>query len=320
MKNSDAKSRDAFFTKPHIAERFVAKVDEILDIKGFDNVIEPSAGAGDIYNLLPKHNRIGVDIFPMAEDIIKSDFFKYEIPDGSNIFVGNPPFGRNSDLAIRFFNKCATNASAIAFIIPRNWVNNRIHNHLNKDFGLYYSAILPKNSFTLDGSNYDVGCVAQIWLRTDLVDDLDIQPQFESWNDDVSQEQIDSLVNYQDKNNCYTPRDLWSSNKNLRMVTGRPKEHKDFKTCFFSPATPSNTPEFVLNQYNKSDWFMKYVGGRVVDDVPLDKGAHIGFFNCKKGVRKKMENIDWSFLGITKTMNPTIGMADIVYAYETQYK
>ena len=175
---SEAKELDQFYTHPLIAKRFVEKIDEIYDLSSFDHVVEPSMGEGFIYDLLPEH-RIGLDIEKNHPDCLEGDFLEWN-PEKSGIeyeplfgirpniiFVGNPPFGKSSSLAIEFFEHCAKYSDDICFIIPRTWEKFSVHNRLPPDFGLYYEAILPEYAFVHNGNPYPVNCVAQCWSRND---------------------------------------------------------------------------------------------------------------------------------------------------------
>ena len=193
-----AKDLDQFYTHPKISKRFVDKVDELYDLSSYDHVIEPSMGEGFIYENFPITNRIGLDIQKNHPDCLEGDFLKWK-PEKSGIeyepllgknpkiaFVGNPPFGRSSGLAIEFFEHCANYSDMIAFIIPRTWMKYVIHKRLPSDFGLYWQAILPDESFILNGKPYEVRCVAQCWSRFDPKPDLNIDGT-EDWRDmDVS--------------------------------------------------------------------------------------------------------------------------------------
>ncbi len=203
-----SKQLDQFYTNEDMAEFFVRKVNEFVDLELFDNVIEPSAGAGAILDCLPKSNRIGLDLdpSPFRKDIQSIDFFDYEFPDGLNACVGNPPFGKNSSLAIDFFNKCAKNSVVVAFIIPRSWLKYKTQSKLDDKFGLYYNVILPEESFNLDGSPYKVRCVGQIWINRNFADRLpnkDVRSQFTSLDDSVEKELMMDLYKYQKTNKCY---------------------------------------------------------------------------------------------------------------------
>ena len=189
-----AKDLDQFYTNPKIGKRFVEKVDELYDLRSFDHVVEPSMGEGFIYDYLPTTNRVGLDIEKNHPDCLEGDFLKWN-PEKSGIeyepllgqapnigFVGNPPFGRSSGLAIEFFEHCANYSDMVSFIIPRTWMKYVIHKRLPSDFGLYWQAILPDAAFILNGKPYEVRCVAQCWSRFDPRPDLDIDGT-EDWRE-----------------------------------------------------------------------------------------------------------------------------------------
>ena len=199
-----AKDLDQFYTNPVIAKRFVDKVNEFTDLTKYDHVIEPSAGSGIIYDLLPEETRIGLDIDPKVDGIIKTDFFDYKFPKGKIAIVGNPPFGKQGKLAVEFFNQCARYADIIAFIIPRSFMKFRIQNQLDKNFGMYYNAVLPAASFIMNDKPYKVRCVAQIWMRTEIGDNLiNGITQLESWDDTIPTKYLQEVDEYQIKHKCY---------------------------------------------------------------------------------------------------------------------
>ena len=198
-----AKELDQFYTKTEIAKRFVEKVDEIVGLNNYDLTLEPSAGSGNILKYLPEHSRWGIDLDPKHDDVHQCDFFDFFPQEKDVAVVGNPPFGRQSKLAIEFFNYAATFADVIAFIIPRSWLKYRTQQRLHKDFGLYYTAILPDNAFTLDGNDYKVRCCAQVWAKRHIGSKWTYPNSFESWNDDVSQEMLDDIDAYSAKHGCY---------------------------------------------------------------------------------------------------------------------
>lgn len=195
MKMSEtAKELDQFYTNPKIAKRFVDKIDELYDFKKFDHVIEPSMGEGFIYEFLPKETRIGLDIEKNHPDCLQGDFLEWT-PDKSGItyeplfgenpntmFVGNPPFGRASGLALDFFHHAAQFSDVICFIIPRTWMKYPIHNRLPSGFGLYWQAILPDAAFIFNGKPYKVRCSAQCWSRYDPRPDLEVDGT-EDWRE-----------------------------------------------------------------------------------------------------------------------------------------
>ena len=153
---------DQYYTKDDIAIHCINKVKTFIDISKY-TIIEPSAGTGAFFKYLPQ--AIGLDLEPKYQGIIKQDFLEYIPNSNNNIIIGNPPFGKNSSLALKFFNKSADFADYICFILPRTFRKPTIVNKLNKYFHLQYEEILPKNSFIYLDKSYDVPCVFQIWAK-----------------------------------------------------------------------------------------------------------------------------------------------------------
>lgn len=154
-------SSDKFYTQPHIAELCLSLVDRIQE---FTIKIEPSAGSGTFSSLVP--DALAFDLEPEGENIVQQDWFLYEKErdDNEHILVfGNPPFGQQNSLAIKFINHAAKFANEIAFILPLSFKKTSVINRLDKNLHLANELILPKNSFTLEGVPYDVPCVFQVW-------------------------------------------------------------------------------------------------------------------------------------------------------------
>jgi hypothetical protein len=142
----------------------------VFDIYGgadnFDLIVEPSAGSGSFYNQIECRNKIGLDLEPECKDVVKMDFFDYSPPDNiENILViGNPPFGKISSLAVRFFNHSAKWANVIAFIIPRTFRKISIQNKLDKNFYLIFDEDVPVKPCCFS-PEMAVKCCFQIWER-----------------------------------------------------------------------------------------------------------------------------------------------------------
>lgn len=159
---------DKFYTKDFIAKMCVGSLltyigDQIKDYL----FIEPSAGNGVFLHYLD--NYIAFDISPENNNnnIIKADWFevdKKQFFKMETIIIGNPPFGVQGQLAIKFFNESSF-ANYIAFILPRSFRKPSIQNKLNKKFHLVKEEILPKNSFLFKEKDYNVNCVFQIWEK-----------------------------------------------------------------------------------------------------------------------------------------------------------
>jgi hypothetical protein len=174
LKNKDIKvirneGLDKFYTLPSYSKKCIDKVVELYDIKKCDLVIEPSAGNGSFLNQIPSDNKIGIDISPEQPNIIKQDFFEYYPPnDKKNILViGNPPFGRVSSLAIKFFNHSAKWANVIAFIIPRTFRKISVQNKLNEMYHLVYDEEIQNKPCCFTPPMM-VKCCFQIWEKKQI--------------------------------------------------------------------------------------------------------------------------------------------------------
>lgn len=160
---------DKFYTKPEIVELCLQQ----LDLSLYDCIIEPSAGNGAF--LCNCHCPIyAYDIVPHHKDIIAQDWFSVDLEFfkqhfSSLLVLGNPPFGQQNALAIKFFNQAALCASTIAFILPKSFKKDSIKNKLDLRFHLTKEFELPNPAFTLNGENYTVPSVFQIWEKKDVL-------------------------------------------------------------------------------------------------------------------------------------------------------
>jgi len=157
---------DKFYTIPDISEKCLMNVSKKYDWEKWDLVIEPSAGNGSFYTRIPTCKKIGIDISPEHEKIIKQDFFSYKPPDNINniLIIGNPPFGRNCSLAIKFFNHASNWGNVIAFIIPKTFRRVSIHNKLNINFHLVFDEDIPMKPCSFNPP-MNVKCCFQIWEK-----------------------------------------------------------------------------------------------------------------------------------------------------------
>jgi len=154
---------DKFYTKKAIVERCVS----VLDFDKYEVIVEPSAGSGAFLEYLPKNKTVALDIEPDISSIIKMDFLDTRPPlNYKYLVIGNPPFGKNSSLAKKFFNHAATFADTIAFVLPRTFRKVATVNQLNLNFHKVHDELLPLESFECpDGTPYSVPCVFQIWKK-----------------------------------------------------------------------------------------------------------------------------------------------------------
>ena len=163
-------SLDQYYTSPEIAKGYVDQV--VARWKNKDVLfIEPSAGAGAFSTPLIKSgfDVRAIDIEPMADNIDRVDYLNthdlFKTDHSSIVVLGNPPFGKNSSTAVRFFNHSAIYADEIAFILPRTFRKMSIQNRLHEKFHLASDNDIEKGAFLLNGNSYDVPCAWQIWVR-----------------------------------------------------------------------------------------------------------------------------------------------------------
>lgn len=260
-----SKDLDKFYTNPEVAKKFVNIINTYFPLDDFDLIIEPSAGNGNILQYLPSKS-LGLDISPEADNIQKQDFFEYESPYHpltNNIkiaCVGNPPFGSGymNPLAKAFFNHAATFSQLIAFIVPAKWQTSwKVQFQLDKSFGLYFSEILPKNSFLLDGEPYDVPCCMQIWskVKPSKLNDIRIRERPPTKHNDFEM----------------------------------------FLTCDNVPKLPLIREQIKNQEY--WEFALKYWGQIHIcnfDEVPPETTTHYLFKSNKHYVRNIFEQIDWS--------------------------
>jgi hypothetical protein len=159
---------DKFYTIPSVVDKCLQSLLELYEWDEFDSIIEPSAGNGNFLIKLPESKRIGIDIKPEHNEIIEQDFFDFR-PGGSEnddkiLVIGNPPFGRVSSLAIKFFNHASRWASVIAFIIPRTFRRISVQNKLDTNFHLVFDEDIPTSPCSFSPPMM-VKCCFQIWEK-----------------------------------------------------------------------------------------------------------------------------------------------------------
>ena len=160
---------DKFYTVPAIAERCLAVLGSRYNWGDWDLVIEPSAGNGSFLAQIPTSKRLGIDISPEHPEIVKQDFLQYSPPTGVEhiLVVGNPPFGRVSSLAIKFFNHAAQWADVIAFIVPRTFRRVSVQNKLSPRFHLEYDEDIPMEPCSFSPPMM-AKCCFQIWEKKEI--------------------------------------------------------------------------------------------------------------------------------------------------------
>ncbi|WP_430388271.1 hypothetical protein [Blastomonas fulva] len=127
--------------------------------------IEPSAGLGAFLKHIPA-SKIGIELDCKIPGLLAADFLTVSVQCTPPIIVvGNPPFGKNSATAVKFFNHAARMADVIAFVLPRTFRKASIQNRLHENFHLVEEIDVPPSAFTFRSKPCDVPCTFQIWER-----------------------------------------------------------------------------------------------------------------------------------------------------------
>jgi len=263
------KEKDQFYTPPQTAEYCYSKFLNIL--KGYGDVssdyiyIEPSAGNGSFFNLLPESRRIGLDIEPNGIDILKQDYLEWNPCDNNKyVVIGNPPFGLRGQLALKFINHSNKFADYVCFILPQLFESDGkgVPRKRVVGFNLVHSEKLDTHFVSPDGVLLRVECIFQVWSKHRINEAYKI----------VSPSS--SIMKIYSLSDGETP----STTRNKKM----------FYNCdIYLPSTC----------FGKDN--MKYYIN--FDTLPRRKGYGIVFLKNKEENLNKFKSIDWSSVAFLST-------------------
>lgn len=161
---------DKYYTKNSIVEQCVLELTKYINISNDDLIIEPSAGNGSFIGCIKNlsNNYKFYDIEPDHNEVSKQDFLDIDYSEIKKEYkkihiIGNPPFGRQASLAIKFIKKCCEFSDSISFILPKSFKKDSMKKHFSNNFHLIYEADLLDKSFLVNNIEHDVPCVFQIW-------------------------------------------------------------------------------------------------------------------------------------------------------------
>lgn len=186
--SSVERDTDQFYTKESVAKMCVETLSTFVPIGDVAMLVEPSCGTGSfvkaaekIFDLPIATIDIDETAAPNAEHINFLDwtFIGFGTHGKLVVTLGNPPFGKNSSLAVKFFNSAAKYSDVIAFILPLTFSKPSIVNRLDKHFHLVHFEELPKDSFIYKGKAKNVSCGFYIYVSCDAYDKITNVP--ETW-------------------------------------------------------------------------------------------------------------------------------------------
>jgi len=168
---------DKYYTNKDVVSECMNFISTYIDFNKKDDLfIEPSAGNGSFIPYIKQmtDNHIFYDIEPDHEDVIQQDYlsFDYESITSNKSYnqihiVGNPPFGRQSSLAIKFIKKSVLYCDTMSFILPKSFKKDSLKKHFPLNFHLAFEYDIPDNAFNVNNVTYNVPCVFQIWIKKD---------------------------------------------------------------------------------------------------------------------------------------------------------
>ena len=164
---------DKFYTKPALVDSCFIKINELLSIdKNNDMIIEPSAGGGSFIEAIKGicENYQFYDIAPEHSDIINKDYLTIDLSKYSRKIhvIGNPPFGRQSSLAIKFIKHSCKYCESISFILPKSFKKDSLKKKFPLNFHCIYESDVPVNSFEINQKDHNVPCIFQIWIKREF--------------------------------------------------------------------------------------------------------------------------------------------------------
>ena len=261
---------DAFYTKPAVGESCVAMLNEAMGGTLGANpddyhFIDPSAGSGCFYNVLPSDRRTGIDIVP-HQGLVYQDYLAWRPRAGLRcVVVGNPPFGLRGHLALKFINHSAEFADIVGFILPQLFESDgkgAASKRVDPRYALALSKPLPPDSFQYpDGRDVEVATVFQVWTK---VGKERIHP--------ASRPDVSDYVRVYSLSDGGTP----SSTRNKAML---------HKCDVYLPSTCYNG----MRAYDK------------FDELPHRRGYGVAAKQCASEIASLLRSADWESIAFRST-------------------
>ena len=169
----DSVGLDQFFTRPDVARQCHESLCGWMQGDGANvgeyHFIEPAAGTGAFYDLLPTNRRLGIDIVAFRDEYEQTDFLSWQpAEDRTYAMIGNPPFGYRAWLALAFMNHAAKFADYVGMILPMAFQSEGKGSPRFRVRGLrlVHTDYLPQGAFAdIHGRGVKVNALWQVWQR-----------------------------------------------------------------------------------------------------------------------------------------------------------
>ena len=174
--NTRTTGKEQYYTNSDVVDTCLKLVQKHINLEG-KFILEPCGGTGEF---IEGFKRIGIpddlivsyDIEPKHPKVVEGNYLEIDFGHKNYVSITNPPFGRMSTLAKKFFNHAANHSDYICYLIPKSWRKWSSQNSLDNRFHLIADIEMPKNCFYLpegQETKKDVlNTVFQIWEKRHL--------------------------------------------------------------------------------------------------------------------------------------------------------
>jgi len=173
--NTRTTGTEQYYTVSSVAEQCVEQMSNLVDLNN-KIILEPAGGTGEFIESLKRvgvqdENIISYDIEPLHDLVNKADFLTVNtFPSDKMVCITNPPFGRMSSLAFKFFSHAADHCDYVGFLVPKSWRKWTSINRIPNNFHLVSDIDLPMDCFYRIGAESKKGVlntIFQIWEKRD---------------------------------------------------------------------------------------------------------------------------------------------------------
>ena len=172
--NTRTTGKEQYYTNSEVVDTCLDLVQKHINLKD-KFILEPCGGTGEF---IEGFRRIGItdkmivsyDIEPKHAMVKQANYLETEFEHKEFVSITNPPFGRSSSLAKKFFNHAADHCDYICYLIPKAWRKWSTQNSLDNRFHLIADLEMPKNCFYLPEGEEEkkkdvLNTVFQIWEK-----------------------------------------------------------------------------------------------------------------------------------------------------------
>ena len=136
--NTRTTGKEQYYTNPDVVDLCMQKVAKHINLND-RFILEPCGGTGEFVEGFKRHGIlddriVSYDIEPKHPKVLLGDYLNTDIGYKNYVSITNPPFGRMSTLAKKFFNHAANHSDYICYLIPKSWRKWSTQNSLDKRF------------------------------------------------------------------------------------------------------------------------------------------------------------------------------------------